>query len=450
MVSFDHREPGTAEEVWSASAPWADQPCLPLDDVDRLVVLAAHPDDETLGAGGLLSRLASRGVPVSVLIATDGEASHPQSPTHDAERLAVLRRDEARAALACTAPRAELSFLGIPDGTLREHRHELLAGLTDAVGRGSRTLLVAPWAGDGHRDHRIAGEVASEVAANTGARLLEYPIWMWHWGTPTGARIPWQRVLRLELTVDEQAAKRRALTAHRSQIAPLSDAPGDEALLGAEMQRHFERDVEVFVQPTGSLGERFFDDFYDGKADPWGFETRWYEERKRAITLASLPRERFTSALEVGCSTGVLTQGLAGRCDRLLAIDIADAPLERARNRLLGHPQVGFAKMATPAEWPDGEFDLIVLSEVGYYWDATDLDTTLERALGSLTQDGVLVACHWRHEVAEYPLSGDFVHDRIRRRAELSRIVQHIEEDFVLEVFARPPALSVARESGVI
>lgn len=456
MVSFDHRDAGTTEEAWAAAAPWADRPCLVLDDVGRLVVLAAHPDDETLGAAGLICRVASRGLPVEVLVATDGEASHPHSPNHDPARLAAMRRDEVREAVDRVAPRAELTFLGIPDGGLREHRDDLRRALTTALTTAldgvtaEAALLVAPWAGDGHRDHRIAGEVARETAAASGVRLLEYPIWLWHWGTPGDTTVPRGRMLRLELTVDERAAKRRALDAHRSQTAPLSDAPGDEALLGAEMQRHFARDVEVFVQSGGSLGESFFDDFYDGKSDPWGFETRWYEERKRAITLASLPNERYASALEVGCSTGVLTERLAERCDRLLALDIADAPLERARARLHGHPQVALAKMATPGEWPQGEFDLIVLSEVGYYWDADDLDSALGKALHSLAQTGVLLACHWRHEVREYPLGGDVVHEHIGRLPELSRMVSHVEDDFVLEVFARPPAPSVARQGGLV
>lgn len=466
-MSFSHLDPGTPEQVWATAAPWAHLEHLALDDVERVVVLAAHPDDETLGAGGLISRLAARALPMTVLLASAGEASHPDSPTHDAGRLAELRRAEVRDALARIAPRADLVLLDIPDGALRDQREELSRRLMRLVEAepARHTLLVAPWAGDGHRDHRVAGEVARDVADASGALLLEYPIWMWHWGQPAHDAIPWAQMVRLDLTADERAAKQRALDAHRSQTRPLSDAPGDEALLGAEMQRHFDRDVEVFVRRPGrdrsentdgqgdaaaSLGEHFFDDFYAGKTDPWGFETRWYEERKRAITLAALPHPRYASALEVGCSTGVLTLRLAERCDRLLGIDIADAPLERARERLLGHPGVSFAKVATPGEWPEGVFDLIVLSEVGYYWSESDLDVALEKVLASLAPQGVLLACHWRHEVVEYPLRGDQVHEHIRRSPELRRTVRHVEEDFVLEVFARPPAPSVARQGGLV
>lgn len=197
-----------------------------------------------------------------------------------------------------------------------------------------------------------------------------------------------------------------------------------------------------------SLDQAFFDEFYAGSADPWGFENRWYEERKRAITMATLPRRRFTSAFEIGCSIGMLTGELAERCDRLLAVDIADAPLESARARLSGNTCVSIERMATPQTWPAESFDLIVLSEVGYYWSSADLSRALDRAAQSLTTDGILVCCHWRRPVDEYPLNGDDVHRAVRARSEFTRLVSHEEEPFLLEAFARSaPASPVAAET---
>jgi SAM-dependent methyltransferase len=320
------------------------------------------------------------------------------------------------------------------------------------VGRGvnGRTLLCAPWRGDGHRDHRVAGEVAAAVGLATHIPLVEYPVWLWHWGDPTSDDLPWDEMFRLDLGPSEALAKKRALAAHRSQVEPLSPAPGDEAVLHPDMLRHFERDFEVLIQvaqPT-SLPVEFFDDFYEGRSDPWGFETRWYEERKRALTLASLPRPRFVSALEVGCSTGVLTTELATRCDRVTGVDIAAAPLAVARHRVPGH--VTLAQLATPSEWPDGEFDLVVLSEVGYYYGPRDLALLLDKVLACLTPDGVLLACHWRHQVLEYPLGGDDVHAALAARGDLARLMRHVEEDFLLDVFTRPPGVSVAANTGLI
>ena len=463
MVTFDHRDAGTAENRWVASQRLGQLEPLDLPAVDRIVVLAAHPDDETLGAAGLLTRLAAAGVAVSVIVATDGEGSHPQSPTYRPQALALLRRTELVRALGEVAPRATLRFLGLPDGGLREHREQLRRAVEDEVGAlaGARTILCAPWRGDGHRDHRIAGEVAADVASRRRTGMLEYPVWLWHWADPADQSVPWHQMRRLALTPDERAAKARALASHGSQTQPLSREPGDEAMLGPEMVRHFERDVEVFLvsggleregdrseHPGDSLGVDFFDTFYEGKKDPWGFESRWYEERKRALTLASLPRPRFTSGLEIGCSTGVLTAELAKRCDELTAVDIAAAPLEKARARV--GQDVTLLQLATPAQWPQGRFDLVVLSEVGYYYSADHLEQVITQVLESLTPDGVVVACHWRHPVAAYPLSGDTVHAALAARAELGLAARHEEEDFLLEVYARPPVASVAAQTGLL
>ncbi|RXR26055.1 methyltransferase domain-containing protein [Oerskovia turbata] len=487
MVTFDHRDPGTTEDAWRAAGLLDRLPPLDLPDgAPHLVVLAAHPDDESLGAGGLLARLTYRGTPVTVVVATDGEASHPDSPTLSPARLAGLRRRELVDAIDVAAPGAAVVFLGLPDGGLREHRptlHRRLSAILGPVtedergpGEGGPVLLCAPWRGDGHRDHRIAGEVAAAVAGERGARLLEYPIWWWHWGNPDD-RTATEDMRALTLTPQERTAKRFALAAHRSQVEPLSPDPRDAATVGPEMLRHADRAVEVFVEApcpspapaapslaTGSgsaagrgpgsgsatsesLPAGFFDAFYRGRPDPWGFETRWYEERKRAVTLASLPRARFRAGLEVGCSTGVLTADLATRCDRLVGVDVAAAALAAARDRL--GDEVELLRLQTPAEWPEGLFDLVVLSEVGYYYGASDLETAISRAVGSLTADGVLVACHWRHPVPEYPLRGDDVHAALAARAEIVRLVHHLEEDFVLEVFVRPPGRSVAAEAGL-
>lgn len=459
MVTFDHRDAGTLEADWMRSARLSELPSADLDGVTHLVVLSAHPDDETLGAAGLIARAAGLNAQVSIVVATDGEGSHPSSPTCSPSELGALRRSELREAISVIAPAGRIDFLGIPDGQVREQAHHVREHLEQLVARHGPEgmLLLAPWTEDGHRDHRAAGTVSRAVAHSTGARLLEYPIWMWHWADPDNAAVPWSDMVCVDLTEPEQALKSTALAAHRSQIFPLSDAPGDDALLNPEVQRHFSRPFEVLIVPPGraepptpSLPEAFFDKFYAGKSDPWGVETRWYEERKRAITLASLPRKRFTSGLEVGCSTGVLTGELATRCDAVLAIDIAEAPLDLARNRLAAVTNITFAQLTTPRQWPAGTFDLIVLSEIGYYWDKRDLGRALDKAMGSLSPDGTLLACHWRHPVAGYPLGGDDVHAALRARSDLATVVCHSEDDFLLDVFSRPPGRSVAAMTGLV
>jgi SAM-dependent methyltransferase len=104
---------------------------------------------------------------------------------------------------------------------------------------------------------------------------------------------------------------------------------------------------------------------------------------------------------------------------------------------------------AIPADWPTGTFDLIVLSEVGYYLDAADLPVLAERIVGSLRPDGDLLAVHWRPKVADYPSTADQVHLALVRRVELARVVRHSEADFLLEVYRRGEATSVAQDEGL-
>jgi SAM-dependent methyltransferase len=201
-----------------------------------------------------------------------------------------------------------------------------------------------------------------------------------------------------------------------------------------------------------TLPGTYFDDMYAADPDPWGFTSRWYERRKYALTLAALPGERYASGFEAGCSIGVLSTLLADRCDALLSADLAGDAVAAARDRLRDRPHVAVERRALPDEWPPGPFDLIVLSEVGYYLDDDDLDTMLGRAVASLTPGGDLVAVHWRRRVDDYPQPGDEVHRRLAYdHPALARLVRHEEADFLLEVFTRvpPAARSVAQREGL-
>ncbi|WP_258369904.1 PIG-L deacetylase family protein [Curtobacterium sp. MCPF17_003] len=160
-MSFDHREPGTDPAAWTGFLDGLDAPAIDLAGTGSVVVVAPHPDDETLGAGGLIAAAAEAGVPVHVLLLTRGERSHPDSPTTTPEALAAARDDEFVAALSALRPDVTSASVGIPDGATREHRDRVVDALDTVLAGAARpVLLVAPWRGDGHRDHRIAGEVA--------------------------------------------------------------------------------------------------------------------------------------------------------------------------------------------------------------------------------------------------------------------------------------------------
>jgi LmbE family N-acetylglucosaminyl deacetylase len=458
MVSFSHLDPGADEQSWGQEPRMS--ALAPLDlAIDDLVVVAAHPDDETLGAAGLMQAVHRRGGRVTVIVATDGEGSHPDSPTHTPARLADIRRREVAAAIDGLAPGAEVRFLGLPDGLLRARRDELTTALSQTVDaldiaapKRSAALVVAPWSGDGHPDHSAAAEASARICAARGIAHLGYPIWLWHWGS--GDDVPWVDAVRHALTRGELAGKRRAIATHVSQIAPLSPATGDEPIVHDAMRAHFERPIEVFMRETpahlsASMTGEWFEDFYRRNADPWGFETRWYEERKRSLLMASLPPKSLGAVLELGCSTGLITRELARRASSVVALDPAQSALDTARSRLVGVDTVELVRGRAPHDWPAGSYDTIVMSEVGYYLDEHDLDETIRLIERDLTDDGCLVACHWRHPVAEYPQTGDDVHAALRAAARWEPIVRHHERDFLLEVFCPAPALSVAEREGL-
>jgi predicted TPR repeat methyltransferase len=146
---------------------------------------------------------------------------------------------------------------------------------------------------------------------------------------------------------------------------------------------------------SGSVPTSHFDALYAAKADPWDFTSSEYEQAKYAATLAALAGRRFSRGLEVGCSIGVLTRRLAAQCDRLLAVDVAQAALEAARARCGDLPQVEIAEMRVPGTWPEGMFDLVVLSEVLYFLDAADLRTLAGRVTDSLAPDGCVLLVNW-------------------------------------------------------
>lgn len=156
-----------------------------------------------------------------------------------------------------------------------------------------------------------------------------------------------------------------------------------------------------------SLDAGYFDDLYAKHADPWRFTTSDYERGKYADTVAALEGRRFASGVEVGCAIGVLTAELALSCDALLGVDVAEAPLAQARARNIERPHVRFARVGLPEEEPQGAFDLIVLSEVLYYFGRDDLARVADWACRALEPGGAVLLVHWLGETPDYPLTGD-------------------------------------------
>lgn len=459
-MTFDGTGPGTPAAVWQADSRLSAAPVLALNSVTAVVIIAPHPDDESLGTGGLIAECAERGIPVRVIMVTDGGASHPSADASERSALVERRRQEAISAAGVLDRRISVEFLGIPDGQILQNRTALTATLTTIFSAmDASSLVIAPWQGDGHRDHRVAGEVSRETARAAGLRLLEYPIWLWHWATPSDPAVPWQGFVRLPLSKRSQAAKASAIALHESQTTVRAGTGA--AILHPLFRLNFERSDEMFISSDGddnaeaasdsaaTLGPEYFDATYSRRDDPWGFATRWYEARKRAITLASLPHQRYERGFEIGCSIGMLTMGLAPMVSELLAVDVSQIAVDAARERLLAYPSATISKRDVVADYPAGQFDLIVLSEVGYYLARTDLARLFEQITASLTAEGSLVLCHWRHPVLDYPQSGDEVHASARGLHGLNLIAHHLETDFVLDIYS-PDSRSVAQITGLV
>ncbi len=175
-----------------------------------------------------------------------------------------------------------------------------------------------------------------------------------------------------------------------------------------------------------SLPTEYFDKMYQENIDPWRFETSEYERHKYAATLAALPQEKYRNVFEIGCSIGVLTEKLAPRCEHLLAVDGSQLALQKAQERLQPYPHVQLQQMKVPDTFPQDSYDLILVSEVGYYWSWQDMDKAQQLILRSLQPHGHLLLVHWTPYVADYPLTGDEVHDSFLVLADKTGSLKHL------------------------
>ena len=190
-----------------------------------------------------------------------------------------------------------------------------------------------------------------------------------------------------------------------------------------------------------SLSSDYFDNVYQQNEDPWDFENSPYEQQKYEATLSALPNPVYKNVFEIGCSIGVLSEKLASRSKKLLAVDVADLALAKAKVRLKKFPQVQVEKMTVPQEFPEENFDLILLSEVGYYLSKNDLEKLAVLMIEHLDNGGQLLLVHWTPFVPDYPQTGDEVHnyfmDLCLQKQHLQHLYHQREEKFRLDLFER-------------
>jgi SAM-dependent methyltransferase len=181
-----------------------------------------------------------------------------------------------------------------------------------------------------------------------------------------------------------------------------------------------------------SREEAYFDRLYEANPDPWDFATSPYERHKYHASLRTLGLRTFTSALEVGCSIGVFTALLAPRCQALLAVDAAAAPLRAAAQNCAGLAQVQFEKRMMPRDWPAQKFDLIVFSEVLYFLNPADVRRCGELAREALLPGGCVLLVNYTAQIDE-PCSGDEASELFIAASALPRLQHRSERRFRID-----------------
>jgi len=210
---------GTPASAWAIDPTLADLPFTPLAGIApagaRVVVVAPHPDDEILACAGLLQLVAARGDAALVVAVTNGEASHPGSSAWPPAQLARQRAHETALALDCLGVEAQVVRLGILDGGVRAAEDDLAQRLAALVAPGD--LVVTTWRYDGHPDHEATARAAATACRRRGARLLQAPVWGWHWSAPGDGAIPLRHARKLALPAAAVERKRAALACFISQ-----------------------------------------------------------------------------------------------------------------------------------------------------------------------------------------------------------------------------------------
>ncbi len=171
---------------------------------------------------------------------------------------------------------------------------------------------------------------------------------------------------------------------------------------------------------TDTTSREFFDRMYSENADPWQFANSPYELERYRATLRALSGRHYRRAFEPGCSIGVLTSSLAVICDKVEATDISSVALDHARQRCTNLANVSFSLGELPEDIPEGSFDLIVFSEIGYYFQPFALRGVSQQIVKRLESNGVLLAVHWLGHSSDHILSGDQVHEILNEASGLT------------------------------
>lgn len=178
----------------------------------------------------------------------------------------------------------------------------------------------------------------------------------------------------------------------------------------------------------------YFERLYVNGGYPFYGRSSYSEKDKYENTLSVLPSLSYRNALELGCAVGVMTEHLSTFCDSVTAIDCAESALSKARERCRGIDNITFKKAIVPDEFPVGRFDLITMSEMGYYLSLFDLTTTCALMAATLEPGGHILLVHRFGEICDGPLDAAIVHEHVRKYPELRSIVSVTRPDYLVDV----------------
>lgn len=194
-----------------------------------------------------------------------------------------------------------------------------------------------------------------------------------------------------------------------------------------------------------TTSREFFERMYRTTQDPWSFASREYEKKRYETILSFVPHGRFRRAFEPGCSIGELTARLATRCGFVTAIDIAEAAVESARQRCRDLINVDVHQGSLLDDMPSDHFDLVVFSEIGYYFTRSQLIELATELSSRVDDGGQLLAVHWIGVSSDHILRGDSVHRILRKHLSMEHLHHetHLADDydgFVLDIWRKTPS----------
>ncbi|WP_316796975.1 bifunctional PIG-L family deacetylase/class I SAM-dependent methyltransferase [Pedobacter agri] len=420
-----------------------------LNFINNCLILIPHPDDESLACAGFIAKLVKKGVQFKIILTTDGSRSHPNSKKFPAEKLTDLRKKELKQVIALLGLETDVLICYDSIDSAMPARgepgfDELVAILANDLKSFKPDLILVPYELDPHRDHRATWQLlmsALEKGTITRPIIWEYPVWLYENAAKSDLPHLKPNELRFVDVSSYNKLKQSCIEAHVSQTTKMIDDDPNGFILSSEMIANFTTGKEYFMErkkinPNATLSEDYFESLYTNSDDPWNFEKSEYERKKYEASLAAIPKLLYNNALEIGCSIGIFTSMLGIYCRSLTAIDISKTALEKAKLRSLNSLHIKFKLGGIPSDFPNENFDLIVMSEVGYYLSMEDLLVTRNLIENHLNGDGILLLVHWTHFVVDYPISGDDVHECFKQSA-LTHLEGSRNDDYRIDVFQK-------------